>query len=66
MFVGINLTTDELNNFIGEKLLFNKGNLSFANMSDNNSKCPLDMTKSQDSEDVTQGYCGYNNQNGKK
>ena len=60
-FDGTNLSTDELNNFIGEMLLFYKGNLTVENILCNKHvfKATLhsDITNPQDADEFSQGYC---------
>ena len=61
-----NLSTDELNNFIGEMFLFYKGNLIIENISGNKhvfkATFHLDITDPQDVEEFIQGYCDHNNE----
>ena len=61
-----NLPTDKLNNFIGEMLLFYKGNLIIENISGNKhvfkATLHLGITDLQDTEEFIQSYCDYNNE----
>ena len=61
----INLPTDQLNNFIGEMLLFYKGNLIIENISGSKhvfkATLRLDITDPQDAEEFVQCCCDHNN-----
>ena len=65
-FDGTYLSTDELNNFIGEMFSFYKDTLIIENMQRNKHvfkvTLHLDITDSQDAEEFILGYYDHNNE----